>query len=330
MIKIEIIPIKIDQFTLAMKYLFSLLLFVLMNYESPAHFFRVNEGDFLFTYVKNSLDENGEDIIEFVSLEKIYPGNNFGISTLSGNSVTKKKLDFKDVHALEFKYASDHAIPGGTKLKIRINREDVAVYIDDENITTRFKVTVPKNVKDGEISISENHPNRIAIYSGMFVSNDSELTFSGIESTVFTNGKNGFYAHKASINIPLIGAFEFWNNSQYIPGSCYPHGMHYVKENLDFRESEENFIHKLKEGNIYVIPNPASNQITVYPANIKEGIYSLEIFDSNSRAVISISAYDVLNRKTIDISGLKSGLYYVSLQSANHKYYTKFIKTDPN
>jgi hypothetical protein len=83
--------------------------------------------------------------------------------------------------------------------------------------------------------------------------------------------------------------------------------------------------------NAYVkaFPNPANNELYLITNNLQPDNYSCEIFDQQGKLVLTISndfyssEWDL---RQIDISNLKSGLYFVRASSEKQLITTKFIK----
>ena len=67
-----------------------------------------------------------------------------------------------------------------------------------------------------------------------------------------------------------------------------------------------------------LFPNPAQNEITL---KINESFSNIEIFDSRGRFILASK------QKTIDISSLQSGIYFVKVVTETGRLFTyKFVK----
>lgn len=96
----------------------------------------------------------------------------------------------------------------------------------------------------------------------------------------------------------------------------------------DFLDTEVNTVVLSTENNTLnsfaIFPNPASNQITIaFPANVPSG--EIQII-SLSGQIIQEKSINATTGLTLDISTLKSGIYFISIVSKEGKQVQKFIK----
>ena len=78
-------------------------------------------------------------------------------------------------------------------------------------------------------------------------------------------------------------------------------------------------IRERKLRNVTVFPNPATDKIEIV-LSLKDN-FSVEILN-----IIGITVLHVRNQNTIDISGLRRGVYFLKLSSSNESYIQKIIK----
>jgi hypothetical protein len=80
----------------------------------------------------------------------------------------------------------------------------------------------------------------------------------------------------------------------------------------------------VKPGEISILPNPAKQIITInLLSQAKKG--TIEIFDANGKRVYT-NVFEPNSKKSIDISKLAAGTYYVTLNDGNKLQSVKFIK----
>ncbi|MDD2636466.1 MAG: agmatine deiminase family protein [Bacteroidales bacterium] len=85
----------------------------------------------------------------------------------------------------------------------------------------------------------------------------------------------------------------------------------------------------LNNSYVKAFPNPANDELYLITNNLEPDNYSCEIFDQQGKLVLIISSNFYSSEwdlRRIDISNLKSGLYFVRASSENQLITTKFIK----
>ncbi|MEM7084720.1 MAG: T9SS type A sorting domain-containing protein [Bacteroidota bacterium] len=76
---------------------------------------------------------------------------------------------------------------------------------------------------------------------------------------------------------------------------------------------------------VSLFPNPADKEVTLSnPSNI--GLERLLVFDVMGKQVLDMNVSDITSQITIDVSGLKSGIYMVQIQSANGSTTKRMVK----
>ena len=92
-------------------------------------------------------------------------------------------------------------------------------------------------------------------------------------------------------------------------------GNSYVRTSAPI-ESDKTESNQTTLNQLTVVPNPASNQITVYYNGVVTLPTTLNIFASNGTLVKSINVADA-NSISLNIADLKTGLYYCQLKGTN-------------
>ena len=92
-------------------------------------------------------------------------------------------------------------------------------------------------------------------------------------------------------------------------------GDSYVRSSVAI-EDDKTSVTEPAIAQLQVVPNPASNQITVYYNGIATLPATLNIFTHNGQIVKSISIADA-NSISLNITDLKTGLYYCQLKGTN-------------
>ncbi len=82
------------------------------------------------------------------------------------------------------------------------------------------------------------------------------------------------------------------------------------------------------QGKINVYPNPVKDRLTITSVNIPPDNYTLYIFDSHGKLIITkkINIYEFWTYHTIDISTLKVGIYHIQLENNKANFSERFIK----
>ena len=80
-----------------------------------------------------------------------------------------------------------------------------------------------------------------------------------------------------------------------------------------------------KEQTISIIPNPASNIVTVQLKGNEIGICNITIVDVLGKAVIAEKLHCKLKSKTIDVSKLQNGIYTIKVKTESNLFEDKLI-----
>jgi hypothetical protein len=110
--------------------------------------------------------------------------------------------------------------------------------------------------------------------------------------------------------------------ANYACGSSVPRTRN-VTVNLNCRLAEENSIPggiDNSSGIINAYPNPSSGKITVLFDSVKKQNYALKVWNLLGKVVLTsvVNATEGINTKEIDLSGLTTGTYFVSLETENN------------
>ena len=97
-----------------------------------------------------------------------------------------------------------------------------------------------------------------------------------------------------------------------IIGSADPFTFSYL-EYVSVKEFKQN-------NNVNIFPNPSNGKFVINCANIPN---SIEIYDVNGKIIFTSTSNSFKNN--VDISDLKSGIYFVNVEAGNDSYYKKMI-----
>lgn len=98
------------------------------------------------------------------------------------------------------------------------------------------------------------------------------------------------------------------------------------KLGFQYRISSSNSISDSKL-NLKVYPNPASSNLTiVIPENITRGIITIELYDSKGSKILEKELSIFESSTSLDMSGIRNGMYNLRLNTAKGIYNTSFIK----
>lgn len=75
-----------------------------------------------------------------------------------------------------------------------------------------------------------------------------------------------------------------------------------------------------------LFPNPATERLTIESLDLNNAIEAIEIFDITGKLINTIHYDDFSQIQSIDIAGLQSGLYVLTITSDNKKITKKFMK----
>ncbi len=158
-----------------------------------------------------------------------------------------------------------------------------------------------------------------------------------------TNVVNGLY--------PLYGeGFEPWSwydgaqpvsdpDNKLNPGASQTKGMKYIDTIMAYTAPRFNAIieatasdcvytvgieeaNKIDEAAYTMVPNPASNTITVFTKDIKGDIASVTLFDVNGRAVKSLNGFEY-NYAVMNVEDVPNGMYFLQIANKNGAVATK-------
>jgi hypothetical protein len=86
--------------------------------------------------------------------------------------------------------------------------------------------------------------------------------------------------------------------------------------------------HSPHKQNVIVYPNPAANQLNIALLESSKGIYAYELFDELGQVLASgTNNFDSNPNFSLNISDLKTGIYFLKLDNQNKNQVVKFIKT---
>jgi hypothetical protein len=86
--------------------------------------------------------------------------------------------------------------------------------------------------------------------------------------------------------------------------------------------------HSPHKQNVIVYPNPAANQLNIAIKESSKGIYTYELFDELGQVLTTgTNNFDSNPNFALNISDLKTGIYFLKLENQNKNQVVKFIKT---
>ena len=80
----------------------------------------------------------------------------------------------------------------------------------------------------------------------------------------------------------------------------------------------------LKNYGISIYPNPTTNIINLSVSNSKEIIKAFKISDVNGKTILERT--NIQQNEIIDLSFVKSGIYFINIQTAKEIFTTKILK----
>jgi hypothetical protein len=112
----------------------------------------------------------------------------------------------------------------------------------------------------------------------------------------------------------IVTYSNWFNGPVFTFGNCYDKPA--VRSNLN------------SNAQLTVKPNPAKNWLTVSISGLSNSKYILQIFDNNGKLVLTQANNMIGHNKsrTVDISSLNIGLYYLILRNEKETLKTNFIK----
>lgn len=178
--------------------------------------------------------------------------------------------------------------------------------LEDEVIATKlYKISANGNTLNGTLLTDEFPP--IVAGAGWvdIIDNDTIFyTFGGI-SSISTNGDttftNNFYRYNITDNL-----VQQYDTTQQTWGGI-----------LSINEAEFD-----KNINLQIYPNPATSEINLAIPN-NESIVSIKIYNQNGQLVKQIFKP---NAEKINISDLKTGIYFIRTDTDTNRYLSKMIK----
>ncbi len=164
------------------------------------------------------------------------------------------------------------------------------------------------NEFSGKFDYSETSTNGSILISKDFLSTSENCEFhNDFEANYFAQFENDSTLYFQYWKDPNNGVEEF--SFEVYPGFIF---SFYNFPVLSVPDSEEN--------TFLLYPNPSNNKLFIKAA---ETNFSISIFDTNGRKVLFEKQ---INSNEIDVSALKSGMYFITIESSEGKSTKKFIK----
>lgn len=156
----------------------------------------------------------------------------------------------------------------------------------------------------------------------------SPLSVTFLDSSLFTN-----CATSAAMTMTNVGSGYMWEEQKSIIVT-YP-GVDVISNSIPATIAISDFTTNAnyclsvgieepdkQNDDLSVYPNPAHNKMTINSVNHDPGITSITVFDVSGRQVSVM--WD--GEKTMDVSAVKPGMYFMKIKTSRGEYSRKFIK----
>lgn len=199
----------------------------------------------------------------------------------------------------------------------KIEWRNVGFYsdLDDDGISTdftNFQLWLYEGSNNIEIRFGPTSVNQPSLcYDGE--TGASVELLPNFDYTNFSYGNNGITL-KGSPTAPIVKIINTINDLEYLTGTI-PDGTIYRFVKNGATSIDENSLVKAS-----LFPNPATSTITI--STELDNVTSVVITDVNGRVINEINS----NFKTIDISGLESGVYFATVKTNQGSAIKRFVK----
>ncbi len=271
---------------------------VVMNLNSPMETPPLNGGEIL-RYTASispmSNDQNSKD-------------NHFSLKQTVVNS-----FDPNDKTCLEGNVITPDLVGEYVHYLIRFENTGTAsavnVVVKDVIDTTKFDMTTFTPMDSSHSFVTKVVNN-----------NEVRFIFEGIQLPFDDATNDGYVLFKIKTLPTLKVGDTFENKAEIYFDFNFPIITNVAKTNIDMPASVDDFA---LHSNIVVYPNPAESQLQI---ESKIAFDAVLIHDLRGREIKRVVSTESKLSQNMDVSSLKSGVYYLTIQSGNSKKTQKFLK----
>ena len=271
---------------------------VSMNLNAPTETPPLNDGDILCY----------EAIITPTNNDEIPNDNSFSLKQTVVNS-----FDPNDKTCLEGDVITPDLVGEYVHYLIRFENTGSASAV---NIVVKDIIDTDKFDMESFVPVNASHDFVTRIQND----NEIEFIFEGINLPFDDANNDGFVLFKIKTLPSLVVGDTFENSAEIYFDFNFPIITNTEQTTIDTTASTDDFA---LNSNIIVYPNPAENQLRI-ESQIE--FDSIVIYDLTGKEIKRIVSTENRLTQEIDVSNLKSGIYYISIQSGNSKKIQKFLK----
>ena len=199
--------------------------------------------------------------------------------------------------------------------------DDFAYDLVKDNFDNIFCVGAFKNTVDFDPGTGTNNVTSTGNYDAFILKLDTAGNFAWVTNT-------GGIAIDYAYGIAVDDSHNVFTTGYFGDVADFDHGS--GTSNLTSQGYSDIFVHKLSRSNVGVrdvtireniqlFPNPTNNLLTI---NTKEQLLGLIILDMTGKEIKSFKG----NKRTIEVSELESGMYFLQAQTSEQISIHKFIK----
>ena len=219
-----------------------------------------------------------------------------------------------------------------------IRRLQIPGKIQAEDFTNQFGLQTEDTSDSGAgLNIGYTDKDDYAEYL-VYVSDDGNYNLNVRTAAQWDTGKiefqltNGAASQSISvIDLPVTGGWQSWQTTTtetVLNAGVYSLKMKVLESGFNINWFEFNFVSSLglenpKKNTVTLSPNPISEEFQIHLHN-QQKVRSLKIIDVNGRIVKKLDPY--LSDRMYQLSNLKSGIYFLLLETDKGRFHKKIIK----
>lgn len=272
---------------------------VTMNLNTPTETPPLNGGDILCY----------EATISPITNDEIPNDNSFSLKQTVVNS-----YDPNDKTCLEGNIITPDLVGEYVHYLIRFENTGSASAI---NVVVKDVIDTSKFDMSSFVPMNSSHDFITRIQNG----NEVEFIFENINLPFDDATNDGFILFKIKTLPLLVVGDTFENGAEIYFDFNFPIITNVEQTTIDTTASNGDFS---LNSNITLFPNPASNELQI---NSQLAFDAIVIYDLTGKEIKRIVSTQYRLTQEVDVSNLKSGIYYISIQSGSSKKTQKFLKS---
>lgn len=276
-----------------------LIINITFNVNSPMEIPAVNGGDILFY---------GGNISGPLGIQDIEPGNN----TFEYNQTVVNSFDPNDITCLEGENLDPTDVGKDLHYKIRFENTGTASAI---NIVVKNEIDFSKLDINTLTPVTSSHPMRTRISEGNIV----EFIFENINLDFNDATNDGYLIYKIK-TLPTLQLGDMIGNQAEI---YFDFNFPIITNNYMVTVAQTASIDDVNLNTVKLYPNPANDTVNI---TSQSNIKAIKIFDHLGRVVKRITLENEILEKSINLSNLKTGLYFIEVENEAGKQSVKLIK----